>query len=80
MDVTERAMARYRTDPTTENLANCFLSYLETSVTRMGNLTDRLEAAEAEIEVLSAAAAARGERPGPRPVSVTVPTAPQGGG
>ena len=80
MDVTEQAMARYRTDPTTDNLASCFLSYFETSLTRIGNLTDRLEAAEAEIKVLRAAGAAKGERPRLRPSSVAVPTAPQGGG
>jgi hypothetical protein len=80
MDVTERAMARYRTDPTTENLASCFLSYFETSLARIGNLADRLEAAEAEIKVLRTAGAAKAERPRLRPGAVAVPTAPQGGG
>jgi hypothetical protein len=80
MDVTEQAMARYRANPTTENLASCFLSYFETSLTRIGNLTDRLEAAEAEIKVLRGNAVAKAERPRLRPGSVGVPTAPQGGG
>jgi hypothetical protein len=79
MDVTERAMARYRTDPSTANLASCFLSYFETAMTRMTNLTDRLEAAEAEIKVLRGAAAATAERTRLRPGSVVVPTAPHGG-
>ena len=80
MDVTEQAMARYRADPTTDNLASCFLSYFETAMNQIGNLTDRLEAAEAEIRVLRGAGAAKGERPRLRPGSVAVPTAPQGGG
>jgi len=77
MDATEQAMATYRADPTTENLARCFLSYFETSLTRIGNLTERLEAAEAEIKVLRAAGAAKAERPRLRPSSSAVPTAPQ---
>ena len=81
MDVTEEAMAKYRSDPTTENLVTCFLSYFDTATTRIGQLTARLEAAEAEIRILRAAGgAAKPERPRLRPGSSAVPTAPPGGG
>jgi hypothetical protein len=78
-DVGERALARYRADPTTDNLANCVRSYANATATRIGHLTDRLAAAEAEIKVLKGAAA-RAERPRLRASSPGIPTAPQGGG
>ena len=79
-DASEQALARYRAHPTTDNMVNCVLSYATLANTRIGHLTDRLEAAEAEIKVLRATGAAKGERPRLRPGAVAVPTAPEGGG
>jgi hypothetical protein len=83
IDASEQAMARYRADPSTDNLTSCVLAHADATATRIGHLTDRLAIAEAEILALKRAAATaavpRPDRPRLRAGSPSIPTATRGG-
>lgn len=78
-DAGEQALSQYRAHPTTDNLVNCVLAYADAATARIERLTGRLAKAEAEIEVLKAAAAQHPDRPRLRASAAAVPTARQGG-
>jgi hypothetical protein len=80
VDGSEGALARFRAQPTTDNLVNYVLSYAGAATARVERLTERLARVEAEVKALRGAAAAQPPaRPRLRPSAAAVPTAAQGG-
>ena len=78
-DGSEGALARFRAEPTTDNLFSYVLSYAGAATARVERLTERLARVEAEVKALRSAAAQPPGRPRLRPSAAAVPTAAQGG-
>jgi hypothetical protein len=79
VDGTEGALARFRAQPTTDNLVNYVLSYAGAATARVERLTERLARVEAQVKALRGAAAQPPARPRLRPSAAAVPTAAHGG-